>query len=112
MSRDAPRLQLQADQAPCRSLRLDLLQRLASGELALVELHGPAQARFVRVDGLVHVVAPEAQRGLQARRIARTEACRQHAGRPPVLEDRIPDLTHSFAVDEQLEAILACVAGA
>ena len=112
--RDVARLGLEPDQRPARARpALTFGQRFAADEVALVELHGPAQAGLVRVDRLVHVVAVQAQRGLEARRVARAQAGRQHAAaRRPC--SRIASQTSPTRsdVDEELEAVLARVAGA
>src|SRR5258708_2395234 len=109
---DVAGLKPQPDQRPTRSFGLDLLQRVAADEVALAQLHGPSQSRLVGVDGLVHVVAPQAQRGFESGRVACAESSREDAGRPAVLEDRVPCRAHLVAADEQLEAVLARVAGA
>src|SRR5437763_16609762 len=93
VARDAPRLHGQPDQPPPGSLCLDLDEGRAADELALVELHRPAETRLVRVDRLVHVVAVQAEGGLQARGVAGAEAGRQHARLATVLEDGVPHLT-------------------
>src|SRR5207247_9117868 len=87
-------------------------QRSALDEVAFVELHSPTEAGLGRVDILVHVVAPQSQRGLEPGGIARSQPGGQHALAASVLEERIPHVTDILRRDEQLEAVLAGVAGA
>src|SRR6266568_3694618 len=106
------RLGLEPDQLSPRSNGLDALEGVAADKVALVQLHGPAQARFVWVDRLVHVVAPQPQRRLEPGRVASAQAGRKHAGRFAMAQDGVPCLANLLAADEQLEAVLARVAGA
>src|SRR5712691_13305467 len=80
VARDVARLHLQADELTARAPGLHLLERGPADEIALGKLDRPAQAGLVRVDGLVHVVAPEPQSRLEASGVARAESRRQHAG--------------------------------
>src|SRR2546423_8561350 len=109
---DVARLHLQSDELAPQSVRLDLLECATAHEVALAELHRPAQPRFIRIDRLVHVVAPQSQCGFESGRVARSEPGRQHAGGLAVLEDRVPCIADAVARDEQLEAVLAGVARA
>src|SRR5438270_8990422 len=109
MACDVAGFGLESDQPPSRTLGLDLLQDLAPDELAFVELHGPAEPRLVWIDGLVHIVAPQSQRSLEARRIASAQASWKHASLLAAREDGVPNLADAVAVDEQLEAVLAGV---
>src|SRR5690348_8972585 len=92
--RDAAWLEAQADHPAAWSRLFDLRQGLAADEIALVQLDCPAQPRLVGIDRLVHVVAPEAKRRLEASGVTCPEAGGEHALRPAVLEDRVPDVTH------------------
>src|SRR5256886_15310436 len=112
MPRDVARRHAQADQSSARTALLDFRQRIAPDEVAFVELHSPTETGLVRVDGLVHVVAPQSQRGLEPGGIARAQPGGQHALAASVLEERIPHVTDILRRDEQLEAVLAGVAGA
>src|SRR5690242_4931865 len=107
MPGDAARVHLQPDHASRGTIRLDLLERLAADEVAFLELDGPAEACLVGVYRLVHVVAPEAKRGLETGRIARAEAGGQHTRGAAIREYRVPDFTDPIRADEQLEPILA-----
>src|SRR5215472_11659786 len=111
MASDAPRVELEPDQLALRPVGLDLPQGVPADELRLVELHGPAQPRLIRVDALVHVVAPETKCGFESRRVARSQSRRKHAGLFAVVEDCVPRLAQAVAVDEELESVLARVAG-
>src|SRR5579864_5101095 len=111
MAEDAGGLALQPDQGPARAAGLDRGQSLAADKVALAELDRPAEARLVWVDRLVHVVAVEAKRGLQPRRVAGPEAGGQHARRLAGFQDRVPDLSDQWRCDEELETVFARVAG-
>src|SRR5690348_980439 len=103
---DVAGLHLETDQPAAWALGLDFQERLATDELALLELDGPAETRFVGVDGLVHVVAPEAKRGLKPRRVARAQARGQDTLAGAALEDGVPNLADELALDHDLEAVL------
>src|SRR6266571_3296127 len=109
VARDVAGLHLQADELPARALGLHLLERCPADEIALAGLDRPAQTGLVRVDGLVHVVAPQPQSRLEAGGVARAESRRQHAGGPAVVEDRVPRVADLVGGDEQLETVLARV---
>src|SRR5207237_4044800 len=85
--------------------------RVPPADVAFVYPHGPAQAGFVGVDGLIHVVAPQPQSGFEPGCAGCAQTRRQHTRSLAVLEDRVPDLADPAAVDKELEAILARVAG-
>ena len=88
-------------------------ERLAADEVALVELHDPAEAGLERRGRLVELVPVERQRRLEAQRVARAEADRRD--RPigaPRLEQRVPERAACRRADVELEAVLAGVAGA
>ena len=71
---DAAPDHLEADQLARQPALLALEQRLAPTNVALVELHDPAEARLERVGRLVDVVAVEAEARLEPQRVARAEA--------------------------------------
>src|SRR5712692_6302693 len=79
VARDAARLGRESDQGPERAILAHLGERVSADKLTLGELDSPAQPRLVRVDSLVHVGAIQAKRGLQARGVPRSEACRKDA---------------------------------
>ena len=81
-------------------------------EVAAVELHHPAEARLERRGLLVEVVAVERQPRLEAQRVARAQADRLAAGGAGRLEQRVPQRGGVLGVAEDLEAVLAGVAGA
>src|SRR5437879_12988462 len=74
------RLGLEPDQLSPRTRGLDALQGAAADQVALVQLHGPTQARFVWIDRLVHVFAPQTQRRPEPGCISSPQTVRQHAG--------------------------------
>src|SRR6266446_6949960 len=106
---DVAGLGLESDQPPPRALRLDLLKSLPADEVAFVELHRPAEPGLVRVDGLVHIVAPQSQSRLESRRVASAETRRKHARLLAACEDGIPNLADAIAADEELEAVFTGV---
>ena len=61
---------------------------------------------------LVDVVAVQPHRGFEAQRVARAEAARDDVGRPARLEQRLPHAVGHVRRHEDLEAVLAGVAGA
>ncbi len=71
-------------------------------------LAAPAEAGLDRVVVLVEVVAVEVEADLEAERVSGAEAGWSRA----VLRERVPDLRGSIRRDQQLDAVLACVAGA
>src|SRR5690349_10260903 len=112
MPGDVAGLHLETEKPALRSLGLYLLQGLATEELTFVELDSPAQTGLVGVDGLVHVVAPEAERGLEPGRVTGTQSRRQDTLARAALEDRVPDLADTLALHHDLEAVPARVARA
>src|SRR5690606_5047553 len=64
---------LEADELAREAGRLDGDEGLLADEVALVELHRPAEPRLERVRGLVDVVAVERQPRLEPERVARGE---------------------------------------
>ena len=85
-------------------------RRLADEALALDH---PAEAGLERRVLLVDVVAVEGEARLEAQGVARAEADRLEARAAAAVEERVPQARRrSAACDEQLEAVLAGVAGA
>src|SRR5229473_7408765 len=109
VSWDVSRGHAQTEEPPARPALLYFHQRIAPDEVAFVQLDRPPEARLVCVDGLVHVVAPKAQRSLEPCSIACAKARRQYPMWPAFLEDGVPDTSYFVGVDEELEAVLACV---
>ena len=71
---------LEAGELAIGAVLLDARERVAAREFgAVVHAHDPAEAGLVRIRGLVDVVAPERERGLEAEGIARAEAARLDA---------------------------------
>src|SRR5439155_27286344 len=91
---------LESDQSPPWTLRLDLLEGFPAHEVPLVELYRPAEPRLIGVDRLVHIVAPQSQRRLESRRLARAEARWKHARLPAALGNGIACLTDTVPADE------------
>src|SRR5205085_4606823 len=109
LARDPLAGDFQSDELALQAFRLLLLQRLAADEPAgLVELHDPAEARLERRVLLVHVVAVQAKRDLEPQRVARAEAARHRA----LFDERVPQLAGAVGRNEDLESVLAGVAGA
>ena len=104
---------LEADDLAGRALGLLAAQHVAAEERRLVPADDPAQVAFEHGGGLVHVVAVEAHRRLEAQRVARAEAARDQ---PVVLARPARSAFHSARRElrrhEDLEAVLAGVAGA
>ena len=75
---------------------------------ARVLLARPAEAGLDRAARLHQVVAVEVEADLEAQRVARAEAGRRRAAR----DERVPDRAGVAGRDEQLDAVLAGVAGA
>jgi len=69
---DRPAREAKADEPSRRVLGVDRSERSRADEVALVELHCPAQAAAVRIRPFVHVLAVEAKSGLEPERIARS----------------------------------------
>src|SRR5450756_412726 len=106
MARDVAGLGLDADQRASWAVLADLRDGAPADKFAFVQLHRPAQTRFVRVDTLVHGVPVQAQRSFEARRGSGAEAGRKHRMRPALLEDRVPNLSHAILEQEDLETVL------
>ena len=87
---------LEAGEGSARPALLHFRERVAANEVTLAELHGPAKARFVWIDGFVHVVSVETQSGFETSRISRAEARRKHAFRFPVGQDGVPCVSHPW----------------
>ena len=83
-------------------------EHVAADEVALVELHDPAEVGLERGGGVVDVVAVERHLRLEAQRVARAEAARLHAG----VDELAQDARRVLGRDVDLEAVLAGVAGA
>src|SRR5690606_26007416 len=97
----------------CEPTLLLLAERARADELSLAQLDGPAEPRLERRDVARQLVTVERQRRLEAQRIARAETDRgdrQIVARR--VEQRLPELRRALGGDEQLEAVLAGVAGA
>ena len=71
-------------------------------------LHAPAEAGLDRAARLHQVVAVEVKADLEPQRVARAQARGLDAG----LEQRVPDRGRVLGGDQQLDAVLARVAGA
>src|SRR5216683_1591269 len=65
-----------------------------------------------RVRAVVHVVAVEAQRSLEAGGVPRSKPGGEHPLAGSVFQNRVPDLTDQIGRHEDLEAILSRVPGA
>ncbi len=109
--RDPTTNHLQPDQFAPRPFCFDALQRLAADERPFVELDDPAKACFVRVYRLRNFVAIERELGLEAQAIARAEADRLEAVVVPLFKQAIPYGCGVLVRKEELEAILARIAG-
>src|SRR5215469_13348317 len=69
-------LEQEADELARRARARERLERRAADEVALAwhEGHRPAEVRLIRLGALVHVVAVEIHAGLEAQRVARSQA--------------------------------------
>ena len=111
MPGDAAALDREADEAAAGAVPGHALQRCAAHEIAgLVELDDPALAGLEGIRGPVELVAVERHAGLEAERVARPQAHRDHAAGPARVEERVPQLAGAAVLDEDLEAVLAGVA--
>src|ERR1700678_2177744 len=82
------------------------------GELGLIELDGPALTGRERRDLFAHLVPVQRHARLEAQDVAGGEPARLEAVALAGGEQCIPNVWRVSALDEQLEAILACIAGA
>ena len=113
MAGDAAAPNGQADQLLARALGLGLLERGPADEVALLaELDHSTEARLERGRVGAQLVAVERHPGLQAQRVAGAEPDRNDAGRSARLHQGIPDAAGGGDLHEDLEAVLARVAGA
>ena len=96
----------QPDQHPIGSLLLHLEEGLATSEVALIQLHRPAQTGLVGVRLLVHVIAVEAQSRLQPADIPRRQPGRRGAGR----QQAVPHGRRALGGEIELETVLAGIA--
>src|SRR5215213_2063902 len=74
-------------------------QRLATGEVAFIQLAYPAEVRFEQRGGLIDVVAIERHAGFESESVARGESTRQHAGwciRLSGFENLVPELLRAI----------------
>ena len=78
----------------------------------LFELHGPAQTRGVWVDGVVQLVPVKRHGRFEAKGVTRSEAAGSHVLAVAGREECLPDLLGGVGLDNQLEAVLAGIAGA
>src|SRR2546421_539439 len=83
-----------------------------AGEVALGQLHGPAQAAAVWIGCIIHVLPVQAQPSLQPQRVTRTETARQHSKLPTRCEQHVPHAARGIRVDVELEPVLARVSRA
>ena len=112
MAGDAPSLEGEADGGARRALLGDPPQRVGAAEVALGELDRPAQPGAVGVDGLVHVLAVEAQPRLETEGVAGAEPGGDEPAVAPGVEQRVPELAAAVGVDVDLHPVLAGVPGA
>src|SRR5207302_5120323 len=91
---------------------LDLGQGRGAYKGSLLELDRPAQTGVEGVCPLVHVVSIESEPSLQPAGVARPQAAGKDARLAPRLEQRLPNLNGSPRGHEDLEAVLARIAGA
>src|SRR5450759_2601564 len=101
----------EAGETSPRPLLLHLRQGVAADEVALAQLHGPAEAGLVWVDRFVHVIAVKPKGRFEAGGVARAKTRRQDPFRFPFGQDGVPYVADTAGLDEELEAILSRVAG-
>src|SRR5262249_14663128 len=102
----------QADEAAAKTFRVLPPKRVASDEVALVDLHDPAEPGLERRRLLVDVVGVEHEPLLEAGRVAGAEARREKVVRGPGGEDPTPHALGVAGSEIDLEAVFAGVAGA
>ncbi len=110
---DAAAADDQPDEASARARRAATCSSAARptkspGLSSLTTRPRPASYGFVVA---VELVAVERHAGLEPQRVAGAEADRHEAQRPAGLEQRVPELGGAVVLDEDLEAVLAGVAG-
>ena len=112
MAGDPPAGHLEADEEPGRAGFGDPSEGIPPDEVdRLVEADDPAQVRLVGIRGRVEVVAVERHAGLEAQGVAGAEADRDEPVGRSGGEHRVPQLAGAGSLHEDLEAILAGVAG-
>ena len=88
-----------------------LSQRVAAHEIALVELHDPAEVGFQRRDGGVDFVAVKRHFGFQTQRVARAQSARLDAEFLAGLQDFVPQALGFGGRHVDFVAVLAGIAG-
>src|SRR5436190_14033231 len=106
LPRDAPFGQLEGNQALARTLRADP-RRLVGADEPGALLAAPAKPGLDGASAFAQLVAVEAEADLEPERVARAEA----GGRCPRVYQRVPHPGSGSGVEQQLEAVLAGVAG-
>src|SRR4051812_1200652 len=108
MAGDAPLVVGHEADEPTRQARLLLPnERVAADEIALRQLHEPAEVRLERRRRVVDVVAVERHPHLEPQRVAGAESGWRDPSRA---DERLPDRRRITIVEVQLEAILPRVA--
>ena len=109
MAGDGAALQAHPHQPPRHAVSALALQGGAADEVGgHLQVHQPAQGGLQWRGGRIHVVAIEVHGRLQAQGVAGAEA----AGGDPLRQELLPEGQARVALQQQLEAVLAGVAGA
>ena len=88
-----------------------LVERRLADEVVFLPADDPSQIGLEHGRGLVDVLAGQVHAGLEPQRVARAKADRHDAGVGACFENRIPHALGRCRRNEQLEAVLARVAG-
>src|SRR5262245_21355607 len=111
MPRDTRRVELESDQAALRAGGRLRARALPAVEAGLLKLPYPADPGLERRRLGIHVGAAERQPGFEPQGVASCEPARQPAMPPDCRQDGVPDRARLAGRDEELEAVLAGVAG-
>src|SRR3954447_26000378 len=102
----------EADEPPGDAVAGRLLERGTADEVAgLVELHDAGQVRLERVRLEIELVPVERHAGLEPERVPGAQPDRRKAVRGAGGHHSVPELPGPARVDEDLEPVLAGVAG-
>src|SRR5215472_18792158 len=112
MPGNTPRVADQADKFSGRLGSGALGKRRAADEVAwFAELDDPAEADIERRNLSAEFVAVQGHAGFQPQRVPRRKARRDQTVAGASLSQRLPHLDRVLRADEDLEAVVACVAG-
>src|SRR5262245_10598708 len=110
VSNGAGTVDFQTYQLPTHARGIYFYERVLADEI-LIELHSPSESHFIRVCRRIHVVAVEQVARFGPQALARRDAVRLDPQRLPRREQRVPHPGRAVAVDHDLVAAFAGVAG-